>query len=406
MITAEKLYDLGHRLGADPQELIPCRYGTKRSTVTGFTLPGYSTKWGKRLSNGPLKANVGMLFGSHSQFIGVDCDSKEAVERMSGLIPGCPYVVGARGLALLVKSDSAVTGITSSGVVKLTLGGADAGELRLQKAYSLIYGLHPAGITYELIAPHPAPVVNVMDLISEIKGRGFEMPELLPPANQKPSMHEPVERSSDAGFWCHCAAQLAESAPSRTDGTVGTNQFVLMMTTGLRPRPQLAEVAVTVFIQGVEERGLKVRGGQERLLNELKEELKRWTASYGQRIQHKALLSYIRTPIQQPHQTQAILVHFLSQMGLRGDSLPGVYQVGDAFLRRAQLTGNSWRYESVRALVEVYPPKTLSRIFRTLVDSGLLVRAENTLPSKLPEHLRAPWMYRCSEAAMNLLYEK
>lgn len=74
--------------------------------------------------------------------------------------------------------------------------------------------------------------------------------------------------------------------------------------------------------------------------------------------------------------------------------------VGGAFIRRAQSVGNGWRYEPARALAPAIPPATFSRAVSRLVELGLLERAENSFPSKLPPHLRAKWMYRVREAVL------
>jgi hypothetical protein len=75
--------------------------------------------------------------------------------------------------------------------------------------------------------------------------------------------------------------------------------------------------------------------------------------------------------------------------------------VGKAFLLRAALTGNEWRYEASTALAaDGISPPTFVRSVGTLVRAGLLEREKNTLPSTRPQHLTAAWMYRLTPRAL------
>jgi hypothetical protein len=395
--------ELSRRLGADPRELIPCHIGTKKPLVRGFARPGYSMNWDRILHGDRLEANVAMLFGSHSRFIGLDCDTSAAVERVRDLIPRGPYVRTARGTLLLAKSDQELPAVTGSAVLKMRLDHADSGELRLQRAYSMVAGLHPSGVRYSLEASVLAPIINLGEFVSCLRGRGFEFPELLPPIPLSDHRHH-GEPSSDASFWCHEAACLSQYAPEHGNFTAGTDRFVVAMMTGLRTRPQLVGVVVAAFIKGVQDRGLTVRGGKERLLNELRVRLTRWSGSYGHRVTHKHLSSYFGPSPTEPHQdTQHVLVHFLSGAKMRSDYRAVVVQVGEAFIRRAREVGNQWRYESTRALHPMIPAKTFTRVVGTLVQAGLLTREKNTLPSTLPRHRTASWMFQCSAAAVTLI---
>lgn len=402
-LSKARVEALSLRLGADPRELIPCRAGTKIPLVRGFNLPGYSTNWPRLHHNGLRQANIALLLGSHSRFIGLDCDTPAAVERVRDLVPNMRHVTTARGILLLAISDRELAGITSSTYLKMTLDGEAAGELRLQSVYSVVDGRHPTRVRYSLEASAPAPVVNLGDFVADLRARGFVMPELQPPVADGERRRR-NRRSSDARYWCHQAAAHARFASERDDLTVGTDPFIFYMTTGLRVRPQLADVVVSSFMDEVHARGLTVRGGHERVLHELQGRLKGWTNSYGRRIVHRSLKEYLDPDLQNPHQdTQNVLVHFLSGMKMKRDFRLRVMQVGGAFVRRAKENVNKRCYESMRALEPTVPAKTFNRITSTLVESGLLIRAENTVASKLPKHRQAKYEFRLSDAATKLL---
>jgi hypothetical protein len=398
-LSYETLTNLSRSLGADPRELMPCGYGTKVSLVRRFNNPTFGMDW-ERFFKRQHQANVALLFGRTSRFIGIDCDSPAVVDAVSDCFPSSTHVQTHRGILFLARSDVALDSVTCSTALTFKYRGMPAGEVRLQNCYSVVHGLHPSGSHYALHGGGQIPVFGVRDLLGELAGRGLNFGSLQPPAQSLLSTTDDTVGDGlnpDALFWTEQAAHLGRTAQRRDDGTVSTNPFVFALTTGIRTRPDLVGTVVSSFIRAVCERGLNVRGGFERLEAELGSRVARWSRSYGTRVKHQFLRQYYRPS---GSELRRVFVRFPWLRAIRKDLRDVVEGVGTAFVARAVKAENKWRYEPVRALAPEVSPAAFSRVVSRLVEVGLLERAENSLPSKLPPHMRAKWMYRVREAVL------
>ena len=340
-ISSETIMSLGRQLGGDIREFIPCAPGSKKPMVRGFTRAGYGTKWDNWFKrNTTRQANIGLLFGNRSRFIGIDCDTPEATRRLGDLIETWPHVRTRRGVCLIARADDDLFNITNSTVVKYKIGDDDAGELRLARCFSLVRGAHPTGPAYELVGGRPMPVLDLHEFTSELLQRGFKFDPLQPPRPQNETEIESI--GTTQRYWANQATAMGSTAPERPDHTVGTNPFRYAMTTALRKQPHLAGLVVAAFANAVEARDLGIRGGRDRLLAELRSELTRWAKSYGTRAKYPPLSAYYQDLVQAPVQTetgqeeQTILFRFLAERGVRSDQLPVVAGVMLAFVRRAR----------------------------------------------------------------------
>jgi hypothetical protein len=427
-VDARGIGKLARILCVEREELIPCKVQTKVPAFSGFTEPDYRMEWAPLDTLPAITANVAVLFGKRSRLIGVDCDTLGAAKLIKEATGPTTWVITKRGVLAVFQCAEEIQKVTSSNVLQLKLAGENCGELRLQRCFSVVSGIHPLGVFYEIEHSHAVATVSLGELVTALRRTGFQLEDPKPLAAAAPETDAgipfaPLEaasvaemgsylregasvkvrppgrgKSSDAGFWCREAERLADAAPARPNGTAGTNGFILAMTIGLRVRPQLAGVVVTAFANRIASRKLVLRGGAARVLAELKSRLTGWAQIHDRRRTHKPLMSFYVGP--NSPKPPDVLVRFFGAHRIRTDALPLVLAVADAFRRRAVENNNCWCYESLRALQPEVAPKTLSRVLEKLVKSGFLERDTNDLKNSRPQHLTARMKFRCTEAAL------
>jgi hypothetical protein len=272
--------EIATRLQIGSEELLPCVFGDKKPLIRGWADPGWRMDWKK--FECPPRINIGTILGL--SLMALDIDDPSALVLDSSLSQTAE-VATSRGYQRIFFASAPWWHITSKGVLPITMGGRPVGEVRLGRCYSVVHGVHPSGRRYrwnnEL---HPRGMLP-LDLIEGVRMSGGDV--LVPPP-RGPAVERRWQADRD---WILAQARTwAENAPTRDDGTIGTDEFRFWLIQACRTQPdELLEIGIAAFSSAASARALTIRDGSERLLAECVSDLRGWRGRY----QSKAWTHYL-----------------------------------------------------------------------------------------------------------------
>ena len=252
-MTAEEILDRLYAL-LGKAVLLPIPLGKKGTQSAGWqklTFAESKRKYSELRNVVSRGGNIGVLLGPASErLLALDLDDDDLIAEWLRRHPWLANTLrskGRRGCQFWLRLEPDCLYPSGKAVFKLTDEGQDLGELRLGGAggaQSVIFGVHPAGMRYEIVVEKQPLVISLVDLAELVPDLLFE-----PEQPEKPEAATKGVSAAPANLWDRVTRYLdtCEPAISKRGGHDTTFRVLCRVIGGFDLSPDLAWDAASYY---------------------------------------------------------------------------------------------------------------------------------------------------------------